>query len=79
MDDRIQSCIEHIKTAVDVDPWAAELAEKALRLYGEHTCKSCKWRSDAFTSACTNGESERRADFVSADDTCEHWEGKTDG
>lgn len=27
----IQSCIDHIKTAVDVDPWAAEMAEKALK------------------------------------------------
>lgn len=27
----IQSCIDHIKTAVDVDPWAAEIAEKALK------------------------------------------------
>ena len=43
------------------------------------TCETCKWRSDAFTSVCTNGDSERRADFVSADDTCEKWEGKPDG
>lgn len=35
MDNRIQSCIDHIKNAVDVDPWAAELAEKALRHYGK--------------------------------------------
>ena len=27
----IQSAIDHIKTAVDVDPWAAEMAEKALK------------------------------------------------
>jgi len=27
----IQSCIDHIKTAVDVDPWAADMAEKALK------------------------------------------------
>lgn len=27
---RINSCIDHINTAVDVDPWAQELATKAL-------------------------------------------------
>lgn len=31
--DRIQSCIDHIKTSVDVDPWAVEIAEKALEFY----------------------------------------------
>lgn len=30
-DDLIQSAIDHIKTAVDVDPWAADMAEKALK------------------------------------------------
>lgn len=40
------------------------------------TCATCKWRSDDFTSACVNGESEHCADFVSADDWCEEWEGK---
>lgn len=27
----IQSAIDHIKTAVDVDPWAAAMAEKAMK------------------------------------------------
>ena len=27
----IQCAIDHIKTAVDVDPWAADMAEKALK------------------------------------------------
>lgn len=27
----IQSAIDHIKIAVDVDPWAADMAEKALK------------------------------------------------
>lgn len=39
-------------------------------------CKNCKWRSDNFTSVCVNGESERRADFVCEDDSCEKWEEK---
>ncbi len=33
-------------------------------------CGNCRYRSDAFTSACTCGESPRRADFVNADDWC---------
>lgn len=40
------------------------------------TCRTCRWRSDEFTSACTNGDSDRRSDFVDAEDTCENWEGK---
>lgn len=27
----IQSLIDHIKTAIDVDPWAKEMAEKLLK------------------------------------------------
>ena len=39
------------------------------------TCRTCRWRSDEFTSACTNDKSGRVADFVDAEDTCENWEG----
>ena len=42
-------------------------------------CETCKWRSDTFTSACCNGDSPRRADFVDADETCEYWEDQKDG
>jgi hypothetical protein len=28
---RIQSCIDHIKTAVDVDPWAKEMCEELMQ------------------------------------------------
>lgn len=45
---------------------------------GRKTCETCKWRSDDFTSVCVNGDSDRRADFVSEDDTCERWEKKND-
>lgn len=41
----------------------------------EKTCRTCRWRSDEFTSACTNGDSINRADFVDAEDTCDEWEG----
>lgn len=37
-------------------------------------CANCKYRSDEFTSVCVNPDSPKRADFVSADDACEHWE-----
>ena len=40
----------------------------------DKNCETCKWRSDDFTSACVNGESEHCADFVSEDDWCEEWE-----
>lgn len=35
------------------------------------TCATCCYRSDAFTSACTNADSPYCADFVSADATCD--------
>ena len=42
---RITSCIDHINTAVDVDPWARELAEQALRymlfMSRQHNCNNC--------------------------------------
>lgn len=40
------------------------------------TCRTCRFRSDEFTSACTNDKSGRVADFVDAEDACENWEGK---
>lgn len=41
-------------------------------------CKNCRYRSDDFTSVCVNADSDRVADFVSADDWCEEWEGEDD-
>lgn len=37
-------------------------------------CATCRYRSDEFTSVCVNPDSPKRADFVDADDMCEHWE-----
>ena len=31
MNSQMQSCIDHIKSAVDVDPWAVELVEKVFK------------------------------------------------
>lgn len=52
--DMIQSCIDHIKTASDVDPWAAELAEKAIRHYGKKAVweKSERYRGFFVCSSC---------------------------
>ena len=53
-EDRIQSAIDHIKTALDVDPWAKEICEDVLgreipkkpvplNIYphGQYKCPSC--------------------------------------
>lgn len=52
--DRIECAIRHIQTAVDVDPWAAEIAVEAMekqipkKAVGEHyahmRCPSCNHR-----------------------------------
>lgn len=33
MTSRMQSCVDHIKTSCDVDPWAAEMVEKIFAEY----------------------------------------------
>ena len=33
MTSRMQSCVDHIKTSLDVDPWAAEMVEKIFTEY----------------------------------------------
>lgn len=33
--DRVQCCINHINSSLDVDPWAAQMAERALRAWQE--------------------------------------------
>lgn len=40
------------------------------------TCSTCHYRSDDFTSVCVNPDSEHRADFVMADDTCPQYKEK---
>lgn len=65
--DRIESAIRHIQTAVDVDPWAVEIAVEAMekqipkKAIGEHyahmRCPSCNHR---IPSGC--GSSSKRRD-----------------
>ena len=39
----VQSLIDHIKTAIDVDPWAQEMVENLLKEQPEVVrCKECK-------------------------------------
>lgn len=40
-----------------------------------NTCKTCRWYA-GFEGVCCNGGSERRADFVGAEDSCPEWEGE---
>lgn len=44
----VQSLIDHIKTAIDVDPWAKEMAEKLLKeqepvKQNDGSCPNCGW------------------------------------
>ena len=39
----IQSLIDHIKTAIDVDPWAKEMAEELLKEREPVESKTGKW------------------------------------
>lgn len=63
-------------------PWYHTKAEAVFawnrRYDPKKVCKTCKWRSDEFTSVCTNHDSGHVADFVDADDTCEEWSGSDD-
>ena len=51
----IQSLIDHIKTACDVDPWAKEMAEELLKkqeaVKPERTVSACGFHYD-FCGAC---------------------------
>ena len=51
----IQSLIDHIKTSLDVDPWAKEMAEELLKEQKQIVrCKDCK-HYDSFTQSCLDG------------------------
>ncbi len=45
----VQSLIDHIKTAIDVDPWAKEMAEELLKEQPQIVrCKDCRHYKDGF-------------------------------
>lgn len=63
--DRIQNAIRHIQTAVDVDPWAMEIAVKAMKKqipkiivskYDYEDCPVCgenlRYRSESYCYNC---------------------------
>ena len=58
----IQSLIDHIKTAFDVDPWAKEMAEELLKEHEKVVrCKDCKHYEYAigcvkWHDVCTGGD-----------------------
>ena len=54
--DRLECAIRHIKTSVDVDPWAVEIAVEAMEKMLKDLpsaqpeiirCKDCKWKQGA--------------------------------
>ena len=65
----VQQLIDHIKTSMDVDQWAKEMAEELLKEQPQIVrCRDCKWwdRKDGspygYCHACKHGYSS------------EHWE-----
>ena len=60
----VQQLIDHIKTAMDVDPWAKEMAEEllkkneAVKPLSEHhlficpMCKKCLYREQKYCDEC---------------------------
>ena len=60
--------------------WQDRLFLKAVAdMLHDGTCRNCEYRSDDFTSACVNADSPHCADFVSANDSCEHFKEKKNG
>lgn len=54
LEDRLESAIRHINTALDIDPWAQILAVESIRMRiammktGQPDiirCKDCKWKN----------------------------------
>lgn len=68
----VQSLIDHIKTAVDVDPWAKEMAEKLLK---EKEAVKPEWyRGKPYCGAC--GAEARGGKFCSECGKPILWEGR---
>lgn len=56
----VQSLIDHIKTAVDVDPWAKEMAERLLK---EQEPASPTWeQGKAYCEKCGQKLPRKKAD-----------------
>lgn len=60
--DHIQNAIRHIQTAVDIDPWAAEIAVEAMQKQipkkkinagGWNVCPTCgHWPIQSYCNGC---------------------------
>lgn len=55
LEDRLECAIRHINTALDIDPWAQNLAVESMRMRialmkgGQPEiirCRDCRWRKD---------------------------------
>jgi hypothetical protein len=64
----VQSLIDHIKTATDVDPWAKEMAEELLKEQEAVVrCKDCKFRNDWNHCRIAFGSPQTPDDWFCAD------------
>ena len=66
----VQSLIDHIKTATDVDPWAKEMAEELLKKPEIIHCQDCKhWerRECGSYGTCENRDGFYDGDWFCAD------------
>lgn len=67
----VQSLIDHIKTALDVDPWAKEMVEELLKEQPKVVqCKDCehsKSYSNGKMFGCEFGNGLREPDWFCAD------------
>lgn len=80
--DLIQSAIRHIDTAVDVDPWAKEAAEEAMRAklgyMNTHICNGCRHYEGTHYAMGHGPCSFWGISGVLHDDYCSRWEKHTD-
>lgn len=67
--DRIQSAINHIKTATDIDPWAMDIAVEAMQEKMEHFAEISK-KDDLRESTKKTGDAIWRQDAL---DKFEQW------
>ena len=79
----IQSLIDHIKTALDVDDWAKEMAEELLKEQKQIVmCKDCKYAEKRIINyksheyKCTLTEFEGCFDYHNGDWYCADGERK---
>ena len=65
MTSKMQSCVDHIKTSCDVDPWAMEMVEEIFTEYGRRFDKVLEIidKAQAF-NGYTNGYAYTTLNYV---------------